>query len=394
MLVVNLIRAALVLLTALLVLVGVTGVPIYLLALACLSLNRFFLAGLGASLPYVVPRHELVMANAVSPTCGTVAAVLGVGLGYLPRLLLGSGDGTDALALCLGAAGYASSALLARRMPRSLLGPEHRAPLDWRSLRAAARDFAGDLVAGGRHVRERRPAAFALATIGAHRLGYGVMTITLMLLCRNYFTDPEDVDAGLALLATSITVIGAGVGLAALVTPPAARRLGAAGCIAASVGLAAVVQLILVIHASVPTLFAAALLTGMTGQCAKICVDSVVQRNVDEGFRGRVFAFYDVIFNAAFVAAAGLSLLLLPEDGYSRGVFTGIGAWFALISLGYLLAQRTVRERDDEPQDDDEAAASGLDLEDEPGLATQLGPGTGRDHGRHSGFDRHRRATG
>ena len=56
--------------------------------LACLSVNRFFLTGLGASLPHVVPRHELVMANAVSPTCGTLAALAGGGLAYAVRRAL------------------------------------------------------------------------------------------------------------------------------------------------------------------------------------------------------------------------------------------------------------------------------------------------------------------
>lgn len=388
LLLVNLVRALLVLLAAALVAADVVGLPIYLLALACLSLNRFFLAGLGASLPYVVPRHELVMANAVSPTCGTVAAVLGVGLGALPRILLGAGHGTDALALGVGAAGYLAASLLAGRMPRSLLGPRQRAPLDLRSLRAGARDVGRDLVAGARHVRERRPAATALAAIGAHRLGYGVMTITLMLLCRNYFNDPADVDAGLALLAQSITVTGLGIGAAALVTPPAARRLGAAGCITSGLALAAAVQLILIVGPGVPALFASAFLLGMTGQSVKICVDAVVQRSVGEGYRGRVFAFYDVIFNAAFVAAAGCSLVLLPADGYSRAVFAGIALSFALTSAGYVVAQRRGARKPGRE------AGSALDLEGEPGLAAQVGPRPGGDDRGHARLDGHRGAAG
>ncbi|MFI7585994.1 MFS transporter [Spongisporangium articulatum] len=384
LLLVNAVRAVLVLGTALLVIGGVDGPPIYLLALACLSLNRFLLAGLGASLPYVVPRHELVMANAVSPTCGTIAALLGAGVGFVPRFVLGAGDPTDALALLLGAAGYGFAALLARRIPRDHLGPDQRAPLDGRSARAALVDVVRDLVGGARHVRDRRPAAYALSAIGAHRLGYGIMTITLMLLCRNHFTDPADVDAGLALLATSLTVTGLGVGLAAVATPAAVRHLGTTGWIGTAIGVAAAVQLLLVIDLRRPTLFAAAFLLGFTGQGAKICVDAVVQRSVAENYRGRVFSFYDVIFNAAFVAAAGLSLVLLPADGYSRGVFGAVGVLFAAVAASYVTLSRRL------PRTLTAEAVSALDLEHEPALAAQVDPRARGDHQRDAGLDRDR----
>ena len=72
----NLVRAGLVLGVAALVAADVVGLPLYVAVLVCLSVNRFILAGLGASLPHVVPADELVMANAVSPTSGTIAALL------------------------------------------------------------------------------------------------------------------------------------------------------------------------------------------------------------------------------------------------------------------------------------------------------------------------------
>ena len=63
----------------------VTGLPLYVAVLACLSVNRFFLAGLSAALPHVVIRDELVMANTVSTTSGTIVAILGGGIGFAPQ---------------------------------------------------------------------------------------------------------------------------------------------------------------------------------------------------------------------------------------------------------------------------------------------------------------------
>ena len=55
-------------------------------------------------------------------------------------------------------------------------------------------------------------------------------------------------------------------------------------------------------------------------QGVKICVDTVVQRTVEDDFRGRVFTVYDTLFNVAFVAAAVVTALTLPESGHAPGV--------------------------------------------------------------------------
>ncbi|MEE2043411.1 MFS transporter, partial [Nocardiopsis tropica] len=76
----SLAKAALAAVSALLV-SGGEGPAFFVAALLVLSVNRFFLSGLSAGLPYVVPREKLMMANAVTPTCGTAASSLGTGAG-------------------------------------------------------------------------------------------------------------------------------------------------------------------------------------------------------------------------------------------------------------------------------------------------------------------------
>jgi hypothetical protein len=56
---------------------------------------------------------------------------------------------------------------------------------------------------------------------------------------------------------------------------------------------------------------------GLTTQGAKIATDTIVQSSVDDGFRGRIFSVYDVLFNIAFVGAAAIAALMLPPDGRS-----------------------------------------------------------------------------
>jgi len=359
----NLVRGALVLVIAALVGVGVVGLWLYVIVLLALSLNRFFLAGLGASLPHVVPRDELVMANAVSPTCGTLAAFTGGALGYLIRREFGVGDATDAFVVLVSAVLYLGAARLATRMHPDLLGPDDLTDPDyrlthgfqnsqddaarrpWHDLPSVSAGIARGLVEAARHVWDRRPAANALLAIGANRFAYGITTLATVLLCRNYFNDPDDVDAGLALLASVFGASGLGFGAAAVLTPLATQRMRPSTWIVTCYAGAAVVGAVLVVRLDVATALVGAFLLGLCAQGSKICVDAIVQAAVDDEFRGRTMAFYDMVFNIAFVAAAVTAALTLPDDGYSPTAFAVVAVLYAATALGYGMATARLRAR-------------------------------------------------
>jgi MFS family permease len=132
----NALRTILLLAIAVFVVAGDLGWAFYLLVLTAFSLNRFLLAGLSASVPHVVPRDLLVMANAVSPTCGTLAYLAGLAFGGAVHAISES-DGT---VLVVGAMAYLLSALLAWRLP--FLGP------DLSGIDSAARKALGNVVRG------------------------------------------------------------------------------------------------------------------------------------------------------------------------------------------------------------------------------------------------------
>jgi len=79
---------------------------------------------------------------------------------------------------------------------------------------------------------------------------------------------------------------------------------------------------------------------GFAGQAAKICVDTLLQESVEDDFRGRVFSFYDTLFNVTFVAAAVVAAFLLPVSGKSYVMLAVVSAGYALTALGYGLAVR------------------------------------------------------
>ncbi len=316
----------------------------YGLVLLLMSLNRFLLAALSASLPHTIDADEYMVANSVVPTVGPAGALIGVGVGTGLRLLLGRSMpdySANAVLFAVAAAGFVLSASLALRIPRDQLGPDVREP-------TRARDVVVGLRAALAHLRERRAAGIGLLTIGAHRVVYGIVTVATILVYRNYFHTLDQVDAALADLGLLVVVTGAGFVLAAAATPPGTARLGVRRWLVASLLASAVLQVLPgAIYAKVPLLIAAFLL-GLAAQNIKICVDTLVQAHVDDELKGRVFVLYDMVFNLALVIAAGTGALILPTDGRSvpillvlAGCYLVLGVAFALLTRGLSLNKGT-----------------------------------------------------
>jgi MFS family permease len=261
--------------------------------------------------------------------------------------MLGEGSTADAQVIVVAALAYALAGALAARMDRDLLGPDLESEPP--QTREAVRRVARGLVDGARHVWHHRSAGHALAAIGAHRFFYGVSTITVILLFRSYFNDPADVDAGLAGLAKVFAASGAGFFVAAVLTPEVTQRIRKQTWIVICFAMAAVVEAVFVVALSQWLLFVGAFVLGVAAQGSKICVDTIVQTSVDDAYRGRVFSFYDVIFNIAFVSAAAFGALALPTDGNSRAVYAVVAVGYALTAVGYARATKHLTARTDAP---------------------------------------------
>ncbi|MFJ4469868.1 MFS transporter [Streptomyces sp. NPDC089424] len=323
----NLLRALLASATALLMISQVPDWLFYVSALCVTAVNRFVLAGLSAALPRVVDEDRLVMANSLSPTAGTLAATAGGGLAFLVRLVFAD---SDAAVVLVGAALYLCSALASLRIGRELLGPDRT--LVPRRLGPALTGTARDLVAGLRHLTApaRREAAWALASMTLMRFCYGALTVMLLMLCRYAFS--ANTDDGLALLGLVVGVSGAGFFVAAVLTPWAAGRFGPGRWIVLCAAFAAVLEPALGLPFAIGPTLVAAFVLGLTTQGAKISTDTLVQSAVDDGFRGRVFSLYDVLFNVAFVAAAGVAALMLPPDGRSVPLVLTVAVIYGLVA--------------------------------------------------------------
>ncbi|WEH34538.1 MFS transporter [Streptomyces sp. AM 4-1-1] len=322
----NLLRAGLACCTALLILSTAPDWLFYTSALCVTAVNRFVLAGLSAALPRLVDKDRLVIANSVSPTAGTLAATAGGGLAFVVRIVIAD---SDAAVVLLGAALYLASALASLGFARDLLGPE--ADEAGTRLRQALAITTRGLADGLRHLRERREAARALAAMTVIRFCYGALTVMMLMLCRYAWSDTEA--HGLALLGLTLGVSAVGFFTAAVLTPWAVRLLGRFGWMSLCAVAAAVLVPALGLSFVVTPTLIAAFVVGLVTQGTKIATDTVTQTEVDDLFRGRVFALYDVLFNVAFVGAAAISALALPPDGRSTVVVAGAAGLYALVAV-------------------------------------------------------------
>jgi MFS family permease len=330
----NLIRVGIAATVAAVVAAGLPDPVFYAVVLLCLSVNRFLLAGLSAALPHTVAGEDLVTANALTPTAGTLAFIVGLGVGGAVRgTARGAGWDGDVTVLLVAALLYGAAGLLALRIPRALLGPDFD-PLR-PAARAAVRSVVSGLLDGLRHLRRRRQAAAGLAVIASHRYWFGIASVMLVLVYRNHLHTPDEAEAAFADLAVAALVGGAGFVAAALLTPVVTERIPARSWVLLLLGVAGVVQLFPTMLYTRPALLTAAFVLGLASQGIKICVDTFVQTGVDDAYRGRVFSLYDVLFNVMFVAAAATAAAVLPADGRSTAVLAVLSAGYLATAFGY-----------------------------------------------------------
>ncbi len=329
----NLVRVVLALVLAALVYIVPTHWSIYVLALVTLGVNRFLLSALSAGLPHTLPKNLLLMANSITPTLGSVASVVGAGLGLVLGWLTPEGDMRNALALVCAAILFGSAALLALRLGADELGPHTRPS---KPLRRELSIVVSNMVAGARYLVRRGTPGYGLGVMAIHRFLYGVNFIALILISRNLLADPSDADAGLAKFALIAGVSFVGNGLAIILTPIAHQFLAPSRWIIVCLGISALSQLLLVLTYRQPLIFVSAILLGLGVQGAKIAVDTIVQGDTADEYRGRAFALYDMLYNSAFVGAAVLAALALPDTGWSQPVFVGLTLVYLVLGWWYL----------------------------------------------------------
>ena len=334
----NLARAANLLVVAALVFTGQTGVVLTVFVLIAFGINRLILAGLSAGLPLVIETKSLLSANALAVTGGSVLVVLGGGLGVAIRNLfdnLAVADHADAIMVFFAAGGYLSAALLTLRVGKKEIGP-----LPHEVKEASFKEGINEMREGFAFLRTHSDAIRGIIATAVQRGGITALTLTALLLERNTFNSPSNPEAGLAGFGIVLTIAGVGITLGALTAPYGVKRFGRHRWIKWSLLVGAAGPIFLVVSQTEIALALTGFFVALCGQNVKVTNDALVQSKIDDYYRGRVFAVYDVLVNAAIVSGGLIAALMLPTSGVTPWVPALVSASYLLVALRLLRPEK------------------------------------------------------
>jgi MFS family permease len=309
---------------------GWTESSLLFLAVATISVNRFFHSTKSAVLPGLVPSDAYLAANTLSSTIGMVFGLAGAVIGgpltdaTSPKVAL------IAAATCMAAAAaVAATIVLPRGEKQGLAG-----------ILSELGDDLRDVREGLRVLLSRRLATYGVSSVWAMRALLGFVLLAALVLLRSRFD----------VRATGFSGILAGVGVGgfagALLVPVAASRFGQRGVAPIAFVVAGIAALLVGPIPTWPTILATVFIAGAAMSCTKIASDTLIQSAIPDRYRGRAFTVYDIGYNGAFVVAALIPTLIISAVGE-----LGIIALTGLLSLAGGLALAMWKRRLPEPID-------------------------------------------
>ena len=310
---------------------------IYVLTVFQLGLSTFFEPAKTAAIPSIVENHELVAANAITSVTWSVMLTLGAAIGGLITGWFGTN-----VAFILDAATYLLSAVLIAsiRVPK-------RKKRERQKLALGRLLGITETIDGIRYVKDRPRVLALLLVKPAWGLGGGIMTL-LAVFGERIFPVGRDAAGG-------IGVLFAARGIGTAVGPIVARRISGEGDrrMQASIGISFIIAGIFYIAFGSATSFVFALVVLGIAHCGGsiLWVFSTVmlQRSVEDNFRGRVFAAELALLTLTMAASNYVTGELLDRFQISpRLVTVGIGIFFLIPGVTWFLTQRWW-DRDERP---------------------------------------------
>ncbi len=311
---------------------------VYVLTVLQLGLSTFFEPAKTAAIPSIVSDRELVPANAISSVTWSVMLTLGAALGGLITGWFGTN-----VAFILDAGTYLLSAALiwsvrvGTRPPRV----KHKLSIN-RALGIT------ETIDGIRYVK-RRPRVLALLLVKpAWGLGGGILTLLGVFGERIFPVGHSP--------ATGIGVLFAARGIGTAVGPIVARRISGEGKqrMQASIGISFLIGGVFYIAFGSATSFLLALIVlGMAhtgGSILWVFSTVLLQRGVEDRFRGRVFAAELALLTLTMAVSNYLTGEMLDRFGMSpRVVAIALGSFFLLPGVVWFITQKWWDTGKDEP---------------------------------------------
>jgi predicted MFS family arabinose efflux permease len=302
---------------------------IYVITVLQLIFSTFFEPARTAAIPSIVSNRELLPANAISSVTWSAMLTLGAAIGGIVTGLFG----TKAAFILDSLSFLASAAFIASiHFPKR---PERQ------KTKLSVGKVLGitDTLDGARYVKHRPRVLAFLLVKPAWGLGGGILTL-LAIFGEKIF--PVGHSA-----ATGIGVLFAARGIGTAVGPIVARRIAGEGRgrMQASIGIAFLIGgAFYIAFGTAGNFFFALLVLGLAhtgGSILWVFSTVLLQRGVEDRFRGRVFAAELALVTLTMGTSNYLTGELLDRFGWSPRIVTaGIGAFFLLPGVLWFATQR------------------------------------------------------
>lgn len=302
---------------------------IYVLTVFQLGLSTFFEPAKTASIPSIVEDRELIAANAISSVTWSVMLTLGAAIGGF----ITSSFGTDA-AFILDALSYLLSAVLIAsiRLPK-------RKKRERQKLSVGRLLGITETIDGIKYVKDRPRVLAALLVKPAWGIGGGIMTL-LAVFGEKIWPIGQNAAGGIGVLFTA-----RGIGTA--IGPIVARRISGEGNkrMQAFIGIAFLLGGVgYALFGSTTSFIFALIVLGLAhcgGSILWVFSTVILQREVEDKFRGRVFAAELALLTLTMAASNYVTGEMLDRFQFPpRLVTIGIGIFFVMPGFVWFLTQR------------------------------------------------------
>jgi predicted MFS family arabinose efflux permease len=293
------------------------AIPFFAGALLVLSVNRFFLATAAAVVPRLVPHEDLLVANSLATVGGTVALLTGV---FVGGRVVDVVDSSVPVVVAAGI-GWIAASWVASRIA-SPLKPRTR-PEDPELLRHQLRRVVVEFADGARRLLRSPRAIGPITSITLDQIGQGIVLTLSLVVFRHAFGQ------GVASFSNLIGAGGVGVLIGILTVGELEDRFSKPRIVAGAFVAGGIVLVAVSFLIRDWSVLLSSFAVGLTFAWKKISVDTMVQEATPDGYRGRVFSVYDVVYNLARVIAAALAIWMIPELGRG-GSLAAVGIAFLL----------------------------------------------------------------
>jgi len=302
---------------------------VYVLTVFQLGLSTFFEPAKTAAIPSIVEDRELVAANAISSVTWSAMLTIGAAIGGF----ITGWFGTD-VAFILDAATYLLSAALIGSIRVPKRRKRERQKLSFGRILGIT-----ETMEGIRYVKDRPRVLALLLVKPAWGLGGGILTL-LAVFGERIFPVGKDAAGG-------IGVLFAARGIGTAIGPIVARRISGEvdRRMQASIGIAFLIGGIFYVAFGTATSFVFALVVLGIAHCGGsiLWVNStiILQRAVEDSFRGRVFAAELALLTLTMAASNYITGELLDRFQISPRIVTvGIGILFTVPGIAWFVTQR------------------------------------------------------